>query len=209
MPPATDVSQHVEALISEVERVVRQHCNPDNKVGFLDAEQRNAAYRRVGCLSQGVFDCLRPRIGDAAAQDLRGAVLSRVKRLLNWADAESYGDPNIVERHKARRLAALRREYETTDLPLVFTSLRNSIDGAVRDSHVSKDSIPCAWLRSIVPQRVVKGASDKVALYLKRRDVHIFKVGGRNHCERKDALRVFQRHRRIREFIEEYGKDTD
>ena len=71
------------------------------------------------------------------------------------------------------------------------------------------DPIPIAWLRTVIPQKVIKGASDKVARYLKARKVPIVKIANRNHCERSEVLRVFSRASRIRAHIEEYGCDDD
>lgn len=69
------------------------------------------------------------------------------------------------------------------------------------------DPIPIVWLRSIVPQRTVKGDSSKLTDYLKRRSVHVFKFGGKNLVERAEALKVFRASSKVHKLISEYGND--
>lgn len=96
-------------------------------MGFLRESERNAAYRHLNETRQPAFAWLRPQIGDSRAHELCDAgILARVRRMLNWADAETYGNPDISAEHKAVRLAALRRKYQTTDLALFYDELREA-----------------------------------------------------------------------------------
>lgn len=70
------------------------------------------------------------------------------------------------------------------------------------------DPIPITWLRSIVPQRVVRGASDKLEKWLARRvpPDALQKLLGKWHCERSALLNVVELRRRPRvlALIEQY-----
>ena len=71
-----------------------------------------------------------------------------------------------------------------------------------------EDPIPLTWLRGQVRQNKVKGDASKLALWLKRRKVPVFKVAGKNHAERADLKRVFKATSRVRTLIEEYTDDA-
>ena len=74
-------------------------------------------------------------------------------------------------------------------------------------SDVPDDSIPVTWLREQVPQKKVKGDASKLAAWLERRDVRVFKVAGKNHAERAELLRVFNARTKVYKTIEEYDGD--
>lgn len=71
--------------------------------------------------------------------------------------------------------------------------------------------IPITWLRDQVPQGTVKGDASKLANWLKRQSVGVFKVAGKNHAEQADLLKVFElrRKHKLRSLIEEYHADDD
>ena len=76
-------------------------------------------------------------------------------------------------------------------------------------SRSASDPVPVAWLRRQVPQSKVKGDSSKLAEWLKRRHVKLFKIARRNHAERTELLSVFSRRSRVHRLITEYDPDSD
>lgn len=72
-----------------------------------------------------------------------------------------------------------------------------------------RDPIPLTWLRRQVPAKKVRGDASKLALWLKRRGVRVFKIAGRNYAERAELLREFKARSRTHEFIKEYADDEN
>jgi hypothetical protein len=129
----------VEALISEVKRIVAAHCNPDNPSGFLTTAQKQHACRRLFDLDAEVNAWLRPRIGQVPADDLRVALSQRLNSLLDYADAETHHDLDRPQRRKEARLEHLRYEFETTDLPLIYDALRDTVSGGKSTVNAGRD----------------------------------------------------------------------
>lgn len=71
------------------------------------------------------------------------------------------------------------------------------------------DPIPIAWLRTVVTQDVVKGASDKLTVWCRRRNVQLAKVANKWYGERRGLLQAFSQHPRIKGHIERYGRNDD
>jgi len=69
------------------------------------------------------------------------------------------------------------------------------------------DPIPLTWLREQVPKNKVRGDASKLALWLTRRNVPVFKVAGKNYAERRELLRTFKAGSRVHELITEYTDD--
>ena len=67
------------------------------------------------------------------------------------------------------------------------------------------DPIPITWLRSVVPNRTVRGDASKLAEWLRRRQVRVFKIANRNHAERADLLVAFHRHSTVCQVVREHA----
>lgn len=70
-----------------------------------------------------------------------------------------------------------------------------------------KDPIPITWLRKHVPQGKVGGDASKLAKWLERRNVRVFKIARRNHGEREALLGMFKAGSRVHDLIKEYVAD--
>lgn len=71
------------------------------------------------------------------------------------------------------------------------------------------DPIPLTWLREQVPASKVKGDASKLAAWLTRRNIPVYKVAGKNYADRADLLRAFKAGSRVHELIAEYNGDGE
>lgn len=82
-------------------------------------------------------------------------------------------------------------------------------DGRLPADVEPRDPIPLAWLRIQVPQQKVRGDPSKLALWLERRNVRVFKIAGKNHAERTELLDVFIARSKVYDLIKEYRDDAN
>jgi len=60
-----------------------------------------------------------------------------------------------------------------------------------------------------VPASKVKGDASKLAAWLTRRNIPVYKVAGKNYADRADLLRAFKAGSRVHELIAEYNGDGE
>lgn len=123
--------------------------------------------------------------------------------------------PPFAETMKEAYLEALAEHGQRTAadppkaLPAPTGDAKPQEQPPLRSDSEPVDPIPLTWLREQVPASKVKGDASKLAAWLTRRNVRVYKVAGRNYAERADLLRVFKAGSRVHELIAEYNGDGE
>jgi len=120
MTRADSPAKAAEDFILDAERIVCEHCDPDNPSGWLVPSARRDAFSALRAAYESLHPLLLRQIGREAAGALTGAIFGRVDELV------SYAGPGVTDRRKKQRLETLRYWYENSDLPLLFQQLREA-----------------------------------------------------------------------------------
>ncbi len=124
MPSEPAAPASVESFISEAKRIFSQHCDPNNPADWLSVDDHRTAMRGLKLKGMESVGYLKRRIGKEAAAGLVFAIEARIQELLRWTELLVARGPD--HRGHEDNLRCLRRDFETTDLPLLFENLRQA-----------------------------------------------------------------------------------
>lgn len=159
---------------------------------------------RLAQLAVAARDAMNQAGFVAVLQQGRGPVRPQqrvVQIVTDWADS--------LEAFRENRDFAVQLPGTPDELVDLFDKAIKSTDAPAVTSEGLTDAIPLTWLREQVPQKKVKGDASKLAAWLRRKGVKIFKIAGKNHANREDLLRWFNARSNVCKSITEYDGDGE
>lgn len=157
-----------------------------------------------------------PHIGKLrAAAEAVGEYERRYQGGLERVSRAVQNVPPFAETMKEAYLEALAEHERRTAadpskaLPAPTADAKPQEQTPSRSDSYPVDPIPLTWLREQVPASKVKGDASKLAAWLTRRNIPVYKVAGKNYAERADLLRAFKAGSRVHELITEYVGDGE
>lgn len=158
-----------------------------------DGPREGAAYRRLCDNAEGLeAKCDFKGVSFSRTLSTLESMLNRVKQELD------------TQRSKATRRTSKRRDQKLDTEPEATGPIKPPSESPSPATTIPANPIPITWLREQVTQKKVKGDASKLAKWLERRGVNIFKVAQRNHAERDDLLKCFKTGSKVHTLIANY-----